>query len=81
MPGMENFRQTYQLLCKEGDVEPQESVVAHLQESRASQGNKLDLSGQNLSADSCRVLAQAFQNDTVFIEVSFSDCMLSEESE
>uniref|UniRef100_A0A3Q4ABK4 Uncharacterized protein n=1 Tax=Mola mola TaxID=94237 RepID=A0A3Q4ABK4_MOLML len=78
---MENFRQTYLLLCKEGGVEPQESVVAQLKESRASQGYKLDLSGQSLSADSCCVLAQAFRNDTVFIEVSFSDCMLSEEAQ
>ncbi|KAM7382272.1 hypothetical protein PAMA_012910 [Pampus argenteus] len=76
---MEEFRQTYLRLCKEGGVEPQESVVVQLQESRAAQGSRLDLSGQSLSADTCSVLAKAFQIDTVFTEVSLSDCMLSEE--
>lgn len=68
-------------LCKEGGVEPQESVVAQLQERRASQGSRLDLSGQSLSTDTCSVLARAFQKDIVFTEVSLSDCMLSEEGE
>ncbi|XP_028990446.1 leucine-rich repeat-containing protein 45 [Betta splendens] len=76
---MEDFRQTYLRLCKEGGVEPQESVVAQLQERRASQGSRLDLSGQSLSADTCSVLARAFQNDVVFTEVLLCDCMLSEE--
>ncbi|XP_075949077.1 leucine-rich repeat-containing protein 45 [Anarhichas minor] len=76
---MEDFRRTYLRLCKEGGVEPQESVVAQLQESRAAQGSRLDLSGQSLSADTCSVLARAFQKDSVFTEVLLSDCMLSEE--
>uniref|UniRef100_A0A8C3A373 Leucine rich repeat containing 45 n=1 Tax=Cyclopterus lumpus TaxID=8103 RepID=A0A8C3A373_CYCLU len=76
---MEGFRRTYLRLCKEGGVEPQESVVAQLQESRAAPGSRLDLSGQSLSADTCSVLARAFQKDTVFTEVLLSDCMLSEE--
>ncbi|KAM9424107.1 leucine-rich repeat-containing protein 45 isoform 2-T2 [Pholidichthys leucotaenia] len=76
---MEDFRRTYLLLCKEGGVEPQESVVAQLQESRAGQRSRLDLSGQSLSADTCSVLARALQKDTVFTEVSLSDCMLTEE--
>ncbi|XP_042253119.1 leucine-rich repeat-containing protein 45 isoform X2 [Thunnus maccoyii] len=76
---MEDFRRTYLRLCKEGGVEPQESVVVQLQESRAAQGSRLDLSGQSLSADTCSVLARAFQKDTIFTEVSLSDCMLSEE--
>lgn len=78
---MEDFKRTYLRLCKEGGVEPQESVVVQLQESRAAQGSRLDLSGQSLSADTCSVLARAFQKDTVFTEVSLSDCMLSEEGE
>ncbi|KAK9529933.1 hypothetical protein VZT92_011479 [Zoarces viviparus] len=76
---MEDFRRAYLRLCKEGGVEPQEGVVAQLQESRAAQGSRLDLSGQSLSADTCSVLARAFQKDTVFTEVLLSDCMLSEE--
>ncbi|XP_069564902.1 leucine-rich repeat-containing protein 45 [Brachyistius frenatus] len=76
---MEDFRRTYLRLCKEGGVEPQESVVAQLQESRATQGSRLDLCGQSLSVDTCSVLARAFEKDAVFTEVSLSDCMLSEE--
>ncbi|XP_037611503.1 leucine-rich repeat-containing protein 45 [Sebastes umbrosus] len=76
---MEDFRRTFLRLCKEGGVEPQDSVVVHLQESSAAQGSRLDLSGQSLSADTCSVLARAFQKDTVFTEVLLSDCMLSEE--
>uniref|UniRef100_A0A3B4XW35 Leucine rich repeat containing 45 n=1 Tax=Seriola lalandi dorsalis TaxID=1841481 RepID=A0A3B4XW35_SERLL len=76
---MEDFRRMYLRLCKEGGVEPQESVVAQLQEGRAAQGSRLDLSGQSLSVDTCSVLARAFQKETYFTEVSLSDCMLSEE--
>lgn len=75
---MEDFRQTYLRLCKEGGVEPQETVVAQL-ERRAAHGCRLDLSGQSLSADTCSVLARALQNDVVFTEVSLCDCLLSEE--
>uniref|UniRef100_A0A3B4Z357 Leucine rich repeat containing 45 n=1 Tax=Stegastes partitus TaxID=144197 RepID=A0A3B4Z357_9TELE len=76
---MEDFRRTYVRLCKEGGLEPQESIVAQLQDSSAAQGSRLDLSGQSLSADTCSVLARAFQKHTVFTEVLLSDCMLSEE--
>uniref|UniRef100_A0A4W6FLM4 Leucine rich repeat containing 45 n=1 Tax=Lates calcarifer TaxID=8187 RepID=A0A4W6FLM4_LATCA len=76
---MEDFRRTYLRLCKEGGVEPQESVVAQLQENRTAQGSRLDLSGQSLSVDTCSVLARAFQKDITFTEVLLSDCMLSEE--
>ena len=75
---MEDFRRTYLRLCKESGVEPQESVVGRLQGGGA-QGASLDLSGQSLSAETCSVLARAFQRDTVFTEVLLSDCMLSEE--
>ncbi|XP_054877069.1 leucine-rich repeat-containing protein 45 [Poeciliopsis prolifica] len=76
---MEDFRWTYLQLCKEGGVEPQESVVVQLQESRAAHSSRLDLSGHSLSTDTCCVLAKAFQKDAVFTEVSLSDCMLTEE--
>lgn len=67
--------------CEEGGVEPQESVLAKLLESRSNQGSRLDLSGQSLSPDTCSALARVFQKDTVCTEVSLSDCMLSEEGE
>lgn len=78
-PRMEDLRRAYLRLCKEAGVEPQESVVAQLQEARGAQSSRLDLSGQSLSADTCSVLARLFHKDAVFTEVSLSDCMLSEE--
>uniref|UniRef100_A0A6Q2Z836 Leucine rich repeat containing 45 n=1 Tax=Esox lucius TaxID=8010 RepID=A0A6Q2Z836_ESOLU len=77
---MENFRRTYLRLCKEGGVEPQESVLAQLQEARgATAGSRLDLSGQSLSVDTCAVLGRVFDKDTLFTELMLSDCMLTEE--
>ncbi|KAF5900763.1 leucine-rich repeat-containing protein 45 isoform X1, partial [Clarias magur] len=77
---METFRRTYQRLCKEAGGEPQESVLAQLQEVRAAAGGtKLDLSGQSLTVESCSMLGKTLQNDTLFTEFILSDCMLSEE--
>ncbi|XP_053495928.1 leucine-rich repeat-containing protein 45 [Ictalurus furcatus] len=77
---MEDFRRTYQRLCKEAGVEPQESVLAQLQEVRAATGGaKLDLNGQSLTVESCSMLGKTLQKDTLFTELIFSDCMLSEE--
>ncbi|XP_060719872.1 leucine-rich repeat-containing protein 45 isoform X2 [Tachysurus vachellii] len=77
---MEDFRRTYQRLCKEADLEPQESVLAQLQEVRATaSSSKLDLSGQSLTVESCSMLGKALQNDTLFTQLILSDCMLSEE--
>ncbi|XP_077357809.1 leucine-rich repeat-containing protein 45 isoform X2 [Festucalex cinctus] len=73
---MDDFRQTYLRLCKEGGIDPQESVMVKLQECRSS---RLDVSGLSLSADTCALLARVFQKDTFFSEVSLSDCMLGDE--
>lgn len=62
-------------------MKPQESVVAHLQESRGVQDFKLNLSGLSLSVESCCVLGQALQFDKTFTEMSLHNCMLSEEGE
>lgn len=79
---MDDFRRTYQRLCKEAGVEPQESVLAQLQDVRAAAfGTKLDLSGQNLTVETCSMLGKTLQKDTVFTELLLSDCMLSEEGE
>ncbi|XP_030631184.1 leucine-rich repeat-containing protein 45 [Chanos chanos] len=79
-PGMEDFRRTYLRLCKEGGMEPQETVLAQLQEARALSGStRLDLSGNSLSVDTCSVLGRVLHKDTHFTEVILSDCMLSEE--
>ncbi|XP_062331064.1 leucine-rich repeat-containing protein 45 isoform X2 [Osmerus eperlanus] len=77
---MEDFRRTYLRVCKEGGVEPQESILAQLQGSRgALESSRLDLRGHSLSADTCSVLGRVLQKDTLFIELALSDCMLSEE--
>ncbi|TRY88635.1 hypothetical protein DNTS_028846 [Danionella cerebrum] len=73
---MEDFRRLYLRLCKEGGIDPQESLLAQLQDSRAG---RLDLSGQSLTVDTCSILARILHNDTVCTEVLLSDCMLSEE--
>ncbi|XP_038160463.1 leucine-rich repeat-containing protein 45 isoform X2 [Cyprinodon tularosa] len=76
---MEAFRWTYLQLCKEAGVEPQESVVAQLQQSGGAHISRLDLSGQSLTTGTCTVLSRALQSENVFTEVSLSDCMLTEE--
>uniref|UniRef100_A0A673WLN9 Leucine rich repeat containing 45 n=1 Tax=Salmo trutta TaxID=8032 RepID=A0A673WLN9_SALTR len=77
---MEDFRRTYLRLCKEGGVEPQESVLAQLQETRGvAAGSRLDLRGHSLSVDTCAVLGKVLHKDTLFTELALSDCMLTEE--
>uniref|UniRef100_A0A8C8CK24 Leucine rich repeat containing 45 n=1 Tax=Oncorhynchus tshawytscha TaxID=74940 RepID=A0A8C8CK24_ONCTS len=77
---MEDFRRTYLRLCKEGGVDPQESVLAQLQETRgAAAGSRLDLRGHSLSVDTCAVLGRVLHKDTLFTELALSDCMLTEE--
>ncbi|XP_057681145.1 leucine-rich repeat-containing protein 45 [Corythoichthys intestinalis] len=73
---MEEFRQKYLSLCKEKGVEPQKSILDKLQDGRSS---RLDVSGLNLSSDTCTLLARAFQEDIFFTELSLSDCMLGDE--
>ncbi|XP_068162237.1 leucine-rich repeat-containing protein 45 isoform X2 [Antennarius striatus] len=75
---MEAFRQTYQRLCREGGLEPQQSVVAQLQEGGAC-CSTLNLSGQGLSSDTCSVLGRALHHDTGVTELLLTDCMLTEE--
>ncbi|XP_061563783.1 leucine-rich repeat-containing protein 45 [Cololabis saira] len=75
---MEDFRRTYLQLCQEGGLDPQESLLVQIQQNRV-QGTRLDLSGQNLTLETCSVLARVLQRDQVFTEVLLSDCMLSEE--
>uniref|UniRef100_A0A8C7FCH7 Leucine rich repeat containing 45 n=1 Tax=Oncorhynchus kisutch TaxID=8019 RepID=A0A8C7FCH7_ONCKI len=67
---MEDFRRTYLRLCKEGGVDPQESVLAQLQETRgAAAGSRLDLRGHSLSVDTCAVLGRVLHKDTLFTEL------------
>ncbi|MBN3300585.1 leucine-rich repeat-containing protein 45 [Amia ocellicauda] len=77
---MEEFRRTYLRVCKEGGAEPQESVLARLQEMRGAPGSAcLDLAGHSLSVDTCAVLGRVLHNDVLFSELLLTDCMLSEE--
>ncbi|KAI7796621.1 leucine-rich repeat-containing protein 45 isoform X1 [Triplophysa rosa] len=76
---MEDFRRTYQRLCKEGGIDTQESVLAQLDTRTVTGSRRLDLSGQSITVDTCSALGRVLQNDTVFTEIILSDCMLSEE--
>ncbi|XP_053722731.1 leucine-rich repeat-containing protein 45 [Synchiropus splendidus] len=76
---MEDLKRTYLHRCKEAQLEPQETVLVRLQQCRGSQCCCLDLSGQNLSAETCSVLALTLQDHTMFSEIKLNDCMLSEE--
>ncbi|XP_078509901.1 leucine-rich repeat-containing protein 45 isoform X1 [Lissotriton helveticus] len=78
---MEEFRRSFVRLCKEGSIEPQETVLKQLNELREDSRGRccLDLTAQNLSVDSCDVLGKLLSNDVHFTEILLSDCMLSEE--
>lgn len=60
-------------------MEAQESVEALLRKKGLGPEPRLDLSGQSLSVDTCCVLGQALQEDSVIKELSLSDCMLCDE--
>ncbi|XP_053561622.1 leucine-rich repeat-containing protein 45 [Bombina bombina] len=69
---MEEFRRMYLRLCQERQLEPQ-SVL------RDAAGDRLDLSAQSLSPDTCQILGTLLQNDVTFTGVLLSDCMLSDD--
>ena len=61
-------------------MEPQESVLTQLHETRVVAGGaRLDLKAQSLNADTCAVLGRVLHKDTLFTELALCDCMLSEE--
>lgn len=73
---MEEFRRSYNRLCKESGAEPQEAVLQQLHQlPRAG----LDLTSQSLTVDTCRALGKLLPKETLLKELVLSDCMLSEE--
>ncbi|XP_069807895.1 leucine-rich repeat-containing protein 45 [Dendropsophus ebraccatus] len=77
---MDEHKRLYTRLCHEKGAEPQDAVLKALQGMKESSGKeKLDLSAQNLSIESCQVLGPLLQNDVTFSHVILSDCMLSED--
>lgn len=88
---MEEFYKRYTRICREHHVYPLEVVVNHIRSfsdgGLAGEGNltsegmtKLDLSSYNLTPEDCNALLTALTDDLFFEELSFSDCLLSEES-
>lgn len=75
---MEEFRRSYNRLCKESGAEPQEAVLQQLHQ--LPRGG-LDLTTQSLTVDTCRALGKLLHKETLLKELVLSDCMLSEEGE
>ncbi|XP_034363522.1 leucine-rich repeat-containing protein 45 [Arvicanthis niloticus] len=73
---MEEFRRSYNRLCKESGAEPQEAVLQQLHQ--LPRGG-LDLTTQSLTVDTCRALGKLLHKETLLKELVLSDCMLSEE--
>ena len=81
---MEDFIARYRKTCKENGTLPSEAV---LQQSRLLSDNTslenmfvLDLSSFNFTPEDCNVLGKTLQYDHLIKEISFSDCLLSEDS-
>uniref|UniRef100_A0A4W3JZ14 Leucine rich repeat containing 45 n=1 Tax=Callorhinchus milii TaxID=7868 RepID=A0A4W3JZ14_CALMI len=77
---MDDLKRGYLRLCKESNIEPQESVLNQMHNVRdGSPMPRLDLATQSLSVDTCAVLGKVLLNDGVFTEIMLCDCMLNEE--
>ena len=82
---MEEFQKRYTRICREHHLYPLEVILNHIR--RCSEGNlssedmtKLDLSSFNLTPEDCNAFADTLTDDLFFEELSFSDCLPSEES-
>jgi len=77
---MEAFKQRYLKICRDVQVLPLECVISQLSQGSTEQSKTLDLSSYNLTPEDCHALATALSDDLFFKELSFADCLLSEES-
>lgn len=82
---MEEFQKRYTRICREHHLYPLEVILNHIR--RCSEGNlssedmtKLDLSSFSLTPEDCNAFVDTLTDDLFFEELSFSDCLLSEES-
>lgn len=78
---MDQFKLLFLRLCKEHNVDPQESVVKKIQDlcSDASSTGVLDFSNHTLTLSTCDVLSKVLAHDLAFTSVVFADCMLNDE--
>ncbi|XP_005091949.1 leucine-rich repeat-containing protein 45 [Aplysia californica] len=80
---MEDFRHVYIRLCKDHHIDPQDCILEKLK-SFELHGSKskavLDLSTNSLTPKTCAVLGKVLATDRTFVEIKFSDCMLTEEA-
>lgn len=79
---MEEFYNRYLRVCKECLVSPLECVTSQLVQHPGAVDDRraLDLSSYNFTPEDCNAIAKALSYDCYFKEVSFSDCLLSEDA-
>ena len=80
---MEEFYNRYLRVCKECLVSPMECVTSQLTQrpdSIMEERRVLDLSSYNFTPENCNAIAKVFSFDNYFKEVSFNDCLLSEDA-
>ncbi|XP_032228433.2 leucine-rich repeat-containing protein 45 [Nematostella vectensis] len=77
---METFKKRYLRVCNEHIILPLESVISHSARAIPETSRCLDLSSYNLTPEDCHALATTLSDDLYFEELSFADCLLSEES-
>ena len=88
---MEEFRIKYVRACHECNVTPSDAIISALHDRRNGTlslhedqdedlGGILDLSGCNLTIADCSVLAKCLMTSTLFHDLRFTDCLLTEEA-
>lgn len=82
---MEEFYSRYLRVCKECLVSPMECVISQLDQRPDNaimepEQRVLDLSSYNFTPEDCNAIAKVFSFDNYFKEVSFNDCLLSEDA-
>lgn len=82
---MEEFHKRYVRICREHQIFPLEPVLHIIRQSLNSSVSgdsqtRMDLSSYNMTPEDCHALASALTDDFHFDDVSFSDCLLSEEA-
>lgn len=77
---MEAFKQRYLRICRDVQVFPLECIMSQLSQGLTVESKTLDLSSYNLTPEDCHALSTALSDDLYFKELSFADCLLSEDS-
>lgn len=80
---LDDFKLSYQRMCKEHHIDPHDSVLKQIQiahqNPRKCGGHSLDLSTLSLSSKTCAVLGKLFACSTALTEIRFNDCALQDD--